>query len=198
MWPRGFPLEHIRDNRTFSAIEVRTSDDDGAAADTEVTIVQSLANHDPDVDAIYRLTRKLPIKFQGLNMGATPPSQGTPPSKDKGGYPSLVLGEGVFSPANAQATLYSYKTFWGTLLPVTVHGRVSDIWRSYFTLRLMWDVNQAIAFCHPFAVQHRNPHSYLADFESEQHLYLRAGALTSFLLQWVPNPISAESPRPSS
>eukprot|EP00971_Amphidinium_carterae_P025556 504125-Amphidinium_carterae.1 len=27
-----------------------------------------------------------------------------------------------------QATLHLYEAFWGLLLPVTVHGRVSDIW----------------------------------------------------------------------
>lgn len=36
-----------------------------------------------------------------------------------------------------QATLHFPVAFWGMLLPVTVHGRVSDIWRSYFTQVLL-------------------------------------------------------------
>ena len=33
----------------------------------------------------------------------------------------------------------SQEAFWGLLLPVTVHGRVSDIWRAYLTQKLLWD-----------------------------------------------------------
>ena len=36
------------------------------------------------------------------------------------------------TPYNAQATLHFYEAFWALYLPVTVAGRVSDIWRSYF------------------------------------------------------------------
>eukprot|EP00966_Prymnesium_polylepis_P177997 4121729-Prymnesium_polylepis.1 len=51
-WPRGFPLDHVNDNRTFSRL--------GAAAPDElegVGIFQSLADHAVDVDATYRMTR---------------------------------------------------------------------------------------------------------------------------------------------
>ena len=33
------------------------------------------------------------------------------------------------------------ESFWGLLLPVTVHGRVSDIWRAYLTQKLLWDAD---------------------------------------------------------
>ena len=35
------------------------------------------------------------------------------------------------------------EAFWGLLLPVTVHGRVSDIWRAYLTQKLLWDATWA-------------------------------------------------------
>ena len=35
-----------------------------------VTILQSLADHDPDIDAIYRLTQKLPLGFENSAKGA--------------------------------------------------------------------------------------------------------------------------------
>jgi hypothetical protein len=90
------------------------------------------------------------------------------------------------TPFNAQAVVFSQSTFWGMLMPVTVHGRVTDIWRSYFTQRLMWDVGQRVAFCAPFVTQCRNPHNYLADFDGESDLYSRSGALVRRLLEWQP------------
>lgn len=43
----------------------------------------------------------------------------------------MKLPAGLFAPYNAQATLHMHSALWTLLLPVTVHGRVSDIWRSY-------------------------------------------------------------------
>ena len=57
-WPRGFPLEHVKDNRTFKASFTRR-----AWPARRVGVVQSLADHDPDVDGIYRLTQPLPFIF---------------------------------------------------------------------------------------------------------------------------------------
>ncbi len=54
--------------------------------------------------------------------------------------PNLVLRRGVFTPFNAQATLWrggDLDTYALMLLPTTVHGRVSDIWRSYFAQWLL-------------------------------------------------------------
>mmetsp|Transcript_45585 Transcript_45585/g.73309 ORF Transcript_45585/g.73309 Transcript_45585/m.73309 type:complete len:512 (+) Transcript_45585:414-1949(+) len=166
IWPRGFPLEFVNDKRTFIINDGESSSsppiDDKMR---NVTLIQSLAGHDPDVDAIYRLTRELPIDFTKRKK-------------------LLLLPSGVFAPTNAQAALFRSDALWAVLLPVTVHGRVTDIWRSYFAERLMWDLGHVMGFSSSFATQYRNPHSYLADFESESQLYLRAGALTSFLCQW--------------
>eukprot|EP00906_Rhabdomonas_costata_P021226 RCo030839 len=70
------------------------------------------------------------------------------------------------------------------LLPITVHGRVSDIWRSYITQRLLWEIGGQVVFRPPWVVQHRNAHNYLADLDSEYPLYHRAGALVQFLARW--------------
>jgi len=78
------------------------------------------------------------------------------------------------------------------LLPVTVHGRVSDIWRSYFTGRIMWEAGQNLAFASPMVTQCRNPHSYVADFDAESDLYERTGPLVSWLLEWRPASSSLE------
>ena len=63
---------------------------------------------------------------------------------------------------------------------------MTDIWRSYFTQRLLWDVGSRIAFSTPWVTQYRNVHNYLADFNSEVPLYQQAGALVDALLAWRP------------
>eukprot|EP01047_Picozoa_sp_COSAG01_P009031 COSAG01_NODE_365_length_18082_cov_9.136518_13_plen_608_part_00 len=175
MWPRGFPLDKINDPHTrYGRFVGRDANDSMANLRKanhkgRVTVVQSLADHDPDVDAMFRLTRPLPLRFR---PGISPRLEAMP--------------SGTMSPFNAQATLFSRSCFWGMLLPVTVHGRVSDIWRSYFTTRLMWSVGQRVAFSSPWVTQCRNPHSYMADFDAELDLYSRAGPLVAWLLEWQP------------
>ena len=88
--------------------------------------------------------------------------------------------------APEKSTLFNYNAFWGLLLPMTVHGRVSDIWRSYFTQRLLWEKSSNIAFC-PSLVNHiRNQHRLIKDFDAELPLYTQAESLVKYLQQWKP------------
>ena len=96
----------------------------------------------------------------------------------------LVLPEHTFAPFNAQATLFHSAAVWALYLPVTVHGRVSDIWRSYIAQRLMWDAGLLLAFDGPWVRQIRNKHNIIADLDSEMSLYLRTEALLQFLGDW--------------
>ena len=159
-WPRGFPLDRIRDETTYNASTCH-------AKCTTISILQSLADNDPDVDAIYRMTRSLPLTFEAAPR-------------------ILSLPAGTMAPFNAQATLYHYDAFWGLLLPVTVHGRVADILRSYLVQRLMWGTGQTLAFSSPLVRQVRNAHKHLADFVAEQPLYTKAGELVRHLLALPP------------
>ena len=128
IWPRGFPLQFIRDENTYTVPSQSFALDDADGDDFEsVAVIQSLANHDPDVDAIYRMTRPLPISFHREETILVPP-------------------RAVYTPWNAQAVLVSEPAFFGLLLPVTVTGRVSDIWRSYITTRLLWETRYKIGF----------------------------------------------------
>jgi len=158
-WPRGYPLDQIVNRSTFEVARMHN-----VAAQGNFFVHQSLANHDPDYDAIYRLTRTLPVTFK----------KGAP----------ISLPPGTMCPYNAQATLHMKPAFWGMLLPITVHGRVSDIWRSYFTQRLLWDIGGRLVFREPWVVQYRNAHNYLADFDSEYPLYTRTTALVKYLRRW--------------
>ena len=156
-WPRGFPLDRIHDRATMNATVCPSTC-------ATISILQSLADNDPDVDAIYRMTRALPLNFK-----AAPRVLSLPP--------------GTMAPFNAQATLYHREAFWGLLLPVTVHGRVADILRSYLVQRLMWGAGQSLAFSSPLVRQVRNAHTYLADFVAEQPLYTKAGELVRHLVE---------------
>lgn len=161
-WPRGTPLETIREPQTYL-----TLDDNEYLSTPEIGVLQSLANHEPDVDSMFRLTAHLPMEFSIENR-----ARGLPP--------------GMMAPFNAQATLFAHRCLWGLLLPASVHGRVSDIWRSYIMQRVMWDIGQGVAFSSPFVVQYRNAHNYMADFNAEQDLFSKAGELIKFLLAWKP------------
>ena len=162
VWPRGFPLDFINDAETQ---EAKISECVPEQMQDRVAVLQSLADHDPDVDAIYRLTRPLPIYFKKRNSTIIPP-------------------RGTFTPWNAQAVILKKAAFFGLLLPVSVTGRVSDIWRSYITSRLLWDTEYYLGFSSPVVRQFRNPHSYMNDLVEEKDLYFKVDDLISMLLKW--------------
>ena len=163
MWPRGYPLSRINEPHASSLSKGTRS--------MELGVVQSMANHDPDVDAIYRLapraSQPLPFTFQDSEQ-------------------QLVLGNNVYAPFNAQATLFTRRGLWALFLPTTVHGRVSDILRSYIAQRLFWTVGLHISFHKPWVKQIRNSHDYLSDFMSERPLYEKTEELLRVLHQWRP------------
>jgi len=119
------------------------------------------------VDAIHRLTKHLPVQFTSGD--------------------SIVLPKGTFSPFNSQNTLFHYSGFWGLLIPMTTTFRVCDIWRGYWAQRILWEINSHLTFTNATAIQVRNPHNYLADFDDEMELYYDAGRLVKYLRQWVPD-----------
>ena len=161
IWPRGYPLQFIKDDGGATVVPSRH-----AAAASTIAVHQSLANHDPDVDAVYRMTRELPIYFQRRGAKVLPP-------------------RGTFVPWNAQAVFVSAPAFFGLLLPITVPGRVSDIWRSYLVTRLLWETNYRVAFTSAIVAQYRNPHSYLADLVDERDLYYKADSVLALLANWT-------------
>jgi hypothetical protein len=134
---------------------------------SSIGVIQSLADSDPDVDAIYRLTRPIPFNF----------------ATSKNSVP-ILLPPNTLAPLNAQACVFMKSALWMLLLPISVHGRVSDIWRGYAGQRLLWDIGQHTMFTPPMVDQFRNPHNYIADLNSELPLYEKSNALISFLQSW--------------
>eukprot|EP00928_Gymnodinium_smaydae_P100451 TRINITY_DN9855_c0_g1_i2.p1 TRINITY_DN9855_c0_g1~~TRINITY_DN9855_c0_g1_i2.p1 ORF type:complete len:241 (-),score=17.08 TRINITY_DN9855_c0_g1_i2:57-779(-) len=166
-WPRGFPPTLIRSGAPALSEWITAKKESTGFDDRRIAVLQSLADNEPDVDAAFRL---FSAKAVGIHF--------------KGTSHVLALPSMVFCPANAQAALHRKDAFWALLLPMTVTGRVSDIWRSYLGQRLLWDVGLYMAFSDPIVRQDRNSHDYLADFDAEQQLYSQTEALLSFLWQW--------------
>lgn len=160
-WPRGFPIQYVQNEEAYPDLAF------GSLPSTSIGVIQSTCDGDPDVDAIYRLTRHLPFTFNNKREAST-----------------FLIPPDSYSPYNAQATVHTKQAFWGLLLPFTVTGRVTDIWRSYFTQRIMKDLHLALLYSPPMVDHIRNDHNYLADLQSEADLYYKSAALLEFLKEW--------------
>ena len=158
VWPRGQPLEHIRNSETIPDLC-------DSSERKSIAVVQSLANIEPDVDAIYRFTRNTPFNF-----GASPSSH----------FP-VVVPRNAFSPFNAQATLWAREAFLYLALPISVSCRVNDIWRSYIAQYFFHKQSLYLMFVPPYVDQYRNFHDNLKDFNAELDLYQKSGKLLSWL-----------------
>lgn len=145
VWPRGIPLRCVLDAETPKA---------SAAKNLKVGVWQFLADEDPDVDAIYRLTNNTPIYF---NWRAP-----------------LVLDQDACCPFNSQNTYFRKEVFPLLYLPSTVTFRFTDILRGLVAQPILWAAGYHLGFAGATVLQKRNPHDYLKDFESEIPCYLSA------------------------
>jgi hypothetical protein len=145
VWPRGLPLRCVLDAET---------PDVGPAKNLKVGVWQYLADEDPDVDAIYRLTVNAPIYFKWRDP--------------------LVLDRGVCCPFNSQNTYFRQEVFPLLYLPSTVTFRFTDILRGLVAQPILWAAGYHLGFAGATVLQKRNPHDYLKDFESEIPCYLSA------------------------
>ncbi|XP_059151066.1 uncharacterized protein LOC131937552 [Physella acuta] len=162
LWPRGFPLSYIgkKQQRLYKV----------SSNWNTPTIQQGLVNGDPDMDAIFRLSRK--SESTPLNVTFDPLA------------PPAILPEGVFSPFNSQNTLFHQAAFWALFLPTTTTFRMCDIWRGYWAQRLMWEIGGTLGFFPANAYQVRNSHSYIEDAKQEKDMYFQTEELIEFLRNW--------------
>ncbi len=151
IWPRGFPLEQIG----------KATIDTGPGNKYHCPIQQGLADDNPDVDAVFRLTRDLPLRFD----------------KDL----LFVLGKGSWCPFNSQNTVWFREAFPLMYLPSKCTFRMTDIWRSFVAQRIAWEYGWNIAFYSPTVYQERNEHNLLKDFEEEVPGYLNNSSIARAL-----------------
>jgi len=166
-WPRGFPIDELQKN--FLHGNLYTTEV-GDLPLSSIGVMQSLCNGDPDTDAIFRMTR-----LNSTDLTFDRSAKSIP----------LLVPYSMYTPYNAQATTHLYNAFWGLYLPITVPGRVTDIWRSYITQRIMKDVGLHVIYTPPIVQHERSPHDYLADFNAENDLYLKTSKLLEFLSSWT-------------
>ena len=142
-WPRGYPLEKLLINKKNIKLKKNISIN---------PIQQDLTDLNPDVDAVYRLTQKLPITF----LKKSP----------------IALNNFNWSPFNSQNTRWFSDAFPLMYLPSTCSFRMTDIWRSYIAQRISWEYNWKILFRKSSVTQKRNYHNLLNNFELEISGYL--------------------------
>jgi hypothetical protein len=142
-WPRGFPLHHI-----LNSTENITR---GKSKGLPWGVMQYLADEDPDVDAIYRMTHTEPVFFARNRV--------------------MRLEAKTYCPFNSQATLWLPETFPLMFLPIGKTDRVTDILRGYMSLACLWKSGYTLAYASPIVYQKRNFHNLQYDFEQEVDLY---------------------------
>ena len=148
IWPRGFALEHVLD----TPVDL----------DTPQMVVspiwQGLADRNPDIDAIYRLTQPLPVHFDKTKR-------------------RIALAEGSICPFNSQNTTWFREAFPLMYLPSYCSFRMTDIWRSFVAQRIAWTCGWSVLFHEATVWQERNEHSILNDFKDEISGYCNNGEI---------------------
>src|SRR5262249_32966791 len=139
--------------------------DEFSCQHTSVGVWQALTDGDPDVDAIYRLTRGEPCYFE-----ARAP---------------LVLELGTLSPFNSQNTAFRRELFPLLYLPGYVRFRFTDILRGLVAQPIMWDAGYRLGFVGSNTTQIRNEHDLLRDFESELDCYLLSTRIVAIVTEAV-------------
>lgn len=137
IWPRGFALENLQEALPSLENQVVINS----------PIQQGLADENPDVDAIYRLTLPLPITFNKAN--------------------SVALGDNSICPFNSQNTTWFKEAFPLLYLPSYCSFRMTDIWRSFVAQRISWTCGWPILFHQSTVWQERNEHNLMNDFNDE-------------------------------
>jgi hypothetical protein len=165
IWPRGFPLEYINES-------LRSKTSLGEKSKFDCPIQQYLADGDPDVDAIYRLTTEGDTKFRRN---------------------TVIVSDGTFCPFNSQNTTWWPEAYPLLYLPSFVSFRMTDIWRSFVAQICLYKLGKHIAFREATVFQLRNEHSLIRDFKDEVPGYLNniriMEILTSLPLSDAPDDI---------
>lgn len=154
IWPRGYPLELVN-NTDFLFFHSLNSESQEVIT---TPVANGIVNGDPDVDAIFRLTRKLPLSFKAIDR-------------------DFVLSSQSWSPFNSQNTWWSKSAFSLMYLPITTSFRVTDILRSYIAQAILYKFQMGVRFYGPSAIQERNQHSLMSDFEQEIPLYINSSQM---------------------
>jgi hypothetical protein len=165
IWPRGLPLDLI--TKSFN------TEADLPLSECNVGIWQGLADEDPDVDAIYRLSIDKPCYFNERDP--------------------LILQDRTICPFNSQNTAFRKELFPLLYLPAHVTFRFTDILRSLVAQPIMWLYGYKLGFLNATVLQKRNPHDYMSDFNSEIPMYLNCRKVVDVVSTAISTDESMES-----
>jgi hypothetical protein len=143
IWPRGLPLRYI-DTYCLENNKKRV----------KIGVWQGLADADPDVDAIYRLTNNTSCYFNNKAP--------------------IVLEKNTITPFNSQNTKFRKELFSLLYLPIFVTFRFTDILRGLVAQPIMWQHGYHLGFTKATVTQVRNPHDFMKDFISEIPMYIHS------------------------
>ncbi|MEO1563105.1 MAG: STELLO glycosyltransferase family protein [Pseudomonadota bacterium] len=143
VWPRGLPLDLIQTQHSKATEQTPA----------KVGVWQGLADGDPDVDAVYRLTNNTPVTFEPRAP--------------------IILPKGVVCPFNSQNTATRRELFALLYLPAFVTFRFTDILRGLVAQPIMWVHGYSLGFTEATVFQDRNDHDFMKDFASEISMYLQ-------------------------
>jgi hypothetical protein len=170
VWPRGFPLRLIRESNGDLATEM--TDFSGPM------VLQAVADGDPDVDAVYRLTAP---DTSDIQFDAAPP---------------LIIEPGAWTPFNSQATVWPISLLPLMYLPATCSFRMTDIWRSYIAQRLFPGLGARLVITAATVFQARNEHDLMRDFQDEIEGYTGyerfVDVLEEILIEATPSSVLAD------
>ena len=162
VWPRGLPLRRVLDSdarRRVTAVASTGFFDD-------VSIIQGLADGDPDVDAIFRLTSRNSLSSLTFE-------------KSNAYY---KVGPTAACPANTQNTVWrDRRDFHLLYLPSSVSFRFCDILKMYVAQALLRRDGRSLVFQGATVFQDRNPHDCFADYLDEREMYVHVDRLIALL-----------------
>lgn len=154
IWPRGYPLGRILKDKN-------QPNDTFGIQKNKIGVWQAMADGNPDVDAIYRLTIGKDIIFY----------RNSP----------IALNEGCYCPFNSQSTFWRRELFPLMYLPAFVTMRFTDILRGYIAQCIMQYFGYRLGFCSSVVYQQRNEHNLMDDFMLEQDCYIWAESLPTII-----------------
>lgn len=143
IWPRGFPLD---------LVSLTAPEPEFIGKSVLSPIQQGLVDNSPDVDAIWRLTQDRPFRFDSA--------------------PSVYLHPGNWCPFNTQSTWWWPDAYPLLYIPSYCSFRMCDIWKSLVAQWCLWEMGCGVVFHAAEAIQERNYHNLMRDFEDEIPGYL--------------------------
>lgn len=157
IFPKGFPLDEIINSFNNSYV---------AGIRKVSAIQQGILNGDPFLDVIFPFKKNINLQIE-IKFDQSAPSFQVPINK--------------MVPYDTKNTLTNYKAFWGLYLPTTLPFEIGKIWRSFWTQRLMWLLNETVSYSFLNVLKSSKTQVLITNFEEGSAL---TKSFVDFLFEW--------------